>query len=273
MSGFRVHNRLRQITINQGGVAANAADAAANLTAISVADRPYLTAENFNNNVPSQGNEIDSINSALSSVGIYPPINPGRAISFQNQTAGTDLDLYLTEGGTSPKPLTKIATLTAGGAPFVWPISDTKYNFSGNFTTMPAGAAPPTYNAGPTLVEFGLNQVWTGSVPPLRDTFDISTVPPGIGTGVNDGPRGAATAASQAAGFSVQQSYNYNVGAQIVPPNVAPLPTQTVTCVETDGDCAQSIGFPNDTAFPKQQTGQAIGNYAVNFLDPVVSLP
>ena len=107
----------------------------------------------------------------------------------------------------------------------------------------------------------------------MRDTFDISNVPPGIGSGVNDGPRSAAVAASQAAGFSVQQSYNYNVGVQIVPPNLGVLPTQTVTVTQTDGDSPDSIGFPNDTAFPKQQTGEAQGNYLVSFLDPVVSLP
>ena len=141
---------------------------------------------------------------------------------------------------------------------------------------MPAGIPPPQYNAGPTIAEFGLNQYWHGATPPLRDTIDISTVPAGIGTGLNNGPRSAVVAASQAAGFTVQQSYNYNVGVQIVPPvggGIVLPPAFTVTCTATDGDSPQSIGYPNDTAVPKQQTRDAIDNYIVNFLDPVVSLP
>jgi hypothetical protein len=76
-----------------------------------------------------------------------------------------------------------------------------------------------------------------------------------------------------ASGFTGQKAYSYNVGAQIIPTSTGGLlPTQMVICTDTDGDCAQSIGYPNDTAFPKQQTGGATGSYTVNFLDPVVSL-
>jgi hypothetical protein len=99
----------------------------------------------------------------------------------------------------------------------------------------------------------------------MRDTFDISTVPGGLGSCCKNGPRSAAVAQSMASGFTGQKAYSYNVGAQIIP-------TSTGICTDTDGDCAQSIGYPNDTAFPKQQTGGATGSYTVNFLDPVVSL-
>jgi len=238
---------------------------------IAVSQQPFLTGENYNNNIPLQGNSIDNIYTALASAGAVGPIAPGRTITFNNNTSSTNIDLYLTVGGTNPQPLTKITTISVGNM-FVWPISDTKYNFSGNFTTMPAGVSPPQFNAGPTIAEFNLNQVWSGSVPEIRDTFDISTVPAGIGTKVNNGPRSLAVQISREAGFSVQQSFNYNVGIQIVPP-VGALPTQTVICNITNGDCPDSIGFPNDTAFPKQQTGGALGNYTVNCIDPVVGLP
>ncbi len=244
---------------------------------IAVGQQPFLTGGNYNNNSPliAQGNAIDNIYTALSNAGSIPPIKPGRTITFNNTTSSTNIDLYLTQGGTNPQPLTKIATINVSDM-FVWPISDTKYGFSGNFTTMPAGIVPPKFNAGPTLAEFGLNQVWSGATPEIRDTFDISTVPPGIDAKVNNGPRSTAVQISRSAGFSFQQSFNYNVGIQIIPPpttSVPPLPTQTVTCDVTNGDSPGSIGFPNDTAFPKQQTGDALGNYIVNFIDPVVTVP
>jgi len=192
-----------------------------------------------------------------------------RKVTFNNLTSATDVDLYLTVGGADPQPLALIDTIKVGDA-FIWNIPDIS-NWSGNFTTMPAGTPPPQYNAGPTLVEFGFNQIWSGMTPEIRDTFDISTVPPGIGTGANDGPRSLAVSLSRKAGFSDQQSYNYNVGMQIIPPSGV-LPTQIITCNVTNGDSPDSIGFPNDTSFPKQQTGSALGDYIVNFIDPVVAL-
>ncbi len=183
------------------------------------------------------------------------------------------MDLYLTVGGTNPQPIKMLATITTAGPDYVWPIPDDIYGWNGNFTTMPTGISPPQFNAGPTIAEFGLNQYWHGATPDMRDTFDISTVPPGIGTNVNNGPRSAAVAASREAGFTIQQSFNYNVGVEIVSSVVGGvLPTVTVTCTVTNGDSPDSIGYPNDTAVPKQQTGVATGDYTVNFLDPVVSL-
>ena len=67
------------------------------------------------------------------------------------------------------------------------------------------------------------------------------------------------------------------MGVQIVPPNMMPvgamvvLATQTVTCDTITGDSPGSIGFPNDTAFPKQQTGYALGNYQISFVEPVAT--
>ena len=171
---------------------------------IALSQRPFLTGENYNNNLPLQGNIIDNIYTALATAGAVGAIQPGRTVTFNNNTSSTNLDLYLTLGGTNPQPLTKITTINVGNM-FVWPISDTKYGLCGNFTTMPAGVTPPKSNAGPTLFEFGFNQVWSGDVPEIRDTFDISTVPPGIGNKANNGPRSLAVQVSREAGFSIQQ--------------------------------------------------------------------
>jgi hypothetical protein len=151
--------------------------------------------------------------------------------------------------------------------------------WNGNFTAFPTGT--PSL-AGGTIAEFGLNQLWSGFVPALRDTFDISTVPPGIGTLCNDGPHGFPPNTnncvyfSQQSGFGTQQSYGYNIGIQIIPPSTGSLVSQPVACVGVLGNSTNSIGFPNDTAYPKQQTIECLsapaGNYVVNFLDPVVSL-
>ncbi len=245
-----------------------------NTTAIAVSQQPYITSPNYSNNFPVAGNSIENLYRAVAAAGSLPPITPGRTITFHNGTAGTDLDLYLTVGGTNPQPIKMLATITTVGPDYVWPIPDDIYGWSGNFTTMPAGIPPPQFNAGPTNAEFGLNQYWHGATPDMRDTFDISTVPPGIGSSVDNGPRSAAVAASRAAGFTIQQSFNYNVGVEIVSSVVGGvLPTVTVTCTVTNGDSPDSIGYPNDTAVPKQQTGVATGDYTINFLDPVVSLP
>lgn len=249
-------------------------------TAIAINQQQYLKSTNIANqeSPPAPNNPNNNINSIfqiLAANALLTALPTGRTITFNNNTTATNLDLYLTVGGDHPEPLTKITTINYGGPAFVWDIPE-EYNWNGNFTTMPAGVSPPQYNAGPTIAEFGLNQVWAGATPDLRDTIDISTVPAGIGTGLNNGPRSAVVAASRKAGFSVQQSYNYNVGVQIVPPVGGPIvlpQAVTVTCTETNGDSADSIGYPNDTAVPKQQTRDAIGNYIVNFLDPVVTVP
>ena len=240
-------------------------------TELAINDQLHVSGSNYSNNVPLAGNSIENLYKVLATNGFITSITTGRTITFNNNTSSTNLDLYLTVGGSNPKPIALITTINVS-ASHVWSILDTIYNWNGNFTTMPAGSPVPKFNAGPTIAEFGLNQVWHGFTPEIRDTFDIRTVPAGIGTKANNGPRSLVVALSRAAGFSVQQSFNYNVGIQIVPPAGA-LPTQTVTCNVTNGDSPDSIGFPNDTAFPKQQTGGALGNYIVNFIDPVVSLP
>ncbi len=248
-----------------------------NTSAIAVGDQLYVKGDNYTNNDPSAGNSIHNLYQALAAASppIITAISPGRTITFKNNTSSTTLDLYVTVGGANPQPITLVTTINVGGM-HVWDISDTIYDWNGNFTVMPTGVSPPQFNAGPTVAEFGVNQLWHGFTPDMRDTFDISTVPPGIGTKVNDGPRSLAVQISRQAGFSKQQAFNYNVGIQIVPPattSVPPLPTVTVTCTATNGDSPGSIGFPNDTALPKQQTGDALGNYTVNFIDPVVTVP
>lgn len=202
------------------------------------------------------------------STGVAVPT--GRTITIQNQTSATTLDIYLTQGFPTPIAPTIIsgATGLAPSGSLIWDIPITQ-GWNGNFAAMPHGSP---IVSGVTLAEFGLNQLWSGATPPLRDTFDISTVPPGIGNQANNGPRATVVQLSRNSGYSVQQSYGYNVGISIVPP-VGSLPTQTVTCVAPDGNSAEAITFPNDTATPKQQTGQALGDYTLNFLDPVIPTP
>ncbi len=254
-----------QINLNTENTQIHTTDIAVSQSELTLNDN------NYSGDFPSAGNAMDNLFKVLDSNGLITSVQTGRTITFNNNTSATNLDLYLTEGGSNPKPLTKIATIAFGNNPFVFPIPNI-HNWSGNFTCLPAGAEVPKFNAGPTLAEFGLNQVWSGFTPEIRDTFDISTVPAGIGTNANNGPRSLVVQLSREAGFSIQQSFNYNVGVQIVPA-AGVLPTQTVTCNVTDGDSPDAIGFPNDTAFPKQQTGSATGNYTVNFLDPVVTVP
>lgn len=204
----------------------------------------------------------------------------GRMVTFNNLTSATTIDIYVTVGYPNAQAPTIIpgGGAVAPGAPSVmWPIPDTP-GWSGNFTAFVTGCP---VNSGSTLAEFGFNQLWSGATPPKRETFDISTVPPGIGTLCNNGPHGFPPGTqncvyfSRQSGFNTQQSFGYNIGMRITPPtSMAPLPSQTVTCIQSDGDCPQSIGYPNDTAYPKQQTIEWIEDegYTVDFLDPVVPL-
>lgn len=194
----------------------------------------------------------------------------GRKITFTNNTASTTLVLYLTEGYPSPSGPAPIATI-APTASHEWHIPSVN-GWNGNFRAFPVGQ---TLVAGSTQFEIGVNQFVSGQTL-LRDTFNISTVPPGLGTKAANGPRSYAVSVSLAAGYSQQQAYGYNVGMRVTPPASPPsppiiLPTQQVACTSTNGDCGGSVGFPNDTAFPKQQTGYAFGNYLVELLDPVAS--
>uniref|UniRef100_A0A6C0BMJ1 Uncharacterized protein n=1 Tax=viral metagenome TaxID=1070528 RepID=A0A6C0BMJ1_9ZZZZ len=201
-----------------------------------------------------------------------PPIPGGRTVTINNHTTSTTLDVYLTVGYPQASGPSLIGTLSPGSGTTTWNIPTT-LGWNGNFTAFPQGSHPVS---GATLAEFGFNQLWSGATPPLRDTFDISTVPPGIGTRCNDGPHSDCSELSRQSGFTTQQSYGYNVGIQIIPPTGGSLPSQTVTCTEANGDSPDSVGYPNDTAFPKQQTielqAAPAGNYIVNFLDPVKHL-
>jgi hypothetical protein len=217
-----------------------------------------------------------------------PDMKTGRTITHTNKT-NINLDLYVTIGGLNPEPLTKIATLTKNGGSHVFNILDYKdkkaigYNASYNFNVLPEGDKIPTYNAGPTLAEFGTNQIWASSTPNLRDTFDISCVPAGIGNLLcKDGQkcRDKAVNLSKKSGYTQQQAYNYNVGCEIIPPNGIKIPSgnlETVNVIKSKAPySSDAIGFPLDTAVPKQQTGSAIeteaGNYSVIWKGPIVSL-
>ncbi len=218
---------------------------------------------------------------ALSSSGQQaPPITQNRTITHYNQS-GQTIDLYLTLGNNG-STIQKIATISNGNN-YIFNIPNNIYNWIGNFNVLPTGNKCPNNNAGPTLAEFGLNQIWAGSNPPLRDTFDISTVPAGIGNLLcSDGQacRNQAVKLSQSTGlYTLQQSYNYNFGCKIVPPIGTQIPSgnlQTVICTNTLGYPSDAIGYPLDTALPKQQTGSAMpniaGNYCVYWVGPVVSL-
>ena len=132
---------------------------------------------------------IDNTVAQLNSGGAFAPFPGGRTVTFNNMTSATTLDIYVTEGYPNAKGATIIpgGTAVAPGAPgVVWPIPTTA-GWNGNFTVFPTGT--PVL-VGASLAEFGFNQLWSGAVPPLRDTFDISTVPPGIGTLCSDGPHG-----------------------------------------------------------------------------------
>ena len=197
-----------------------------------------------------------------------------RKVIFNNMTSATTLDIYVTEGFPNAHGPTIIpggAAFAPGATPVEWDIPATQ-GWNGNFTAFPTGA---TLVVGSTLAEFGFNQFWHGSVPPERETLDLSTVPPGIGRKCNDGPRENCVQISRQSGFSTQQSFGFNVGMSIIPPTSIMLPSETVTCTAANGDSAGSIGFPNDTKFPKQQTIDYISTegYTINLLDPVISLP
>ncbi len=222
---------------------------------------------------------IDNTLSNLISGGVFDAFPAGRTVTFNNMSSST-LDIYVTVGYPNAKGATIITggTAVAPGAPgVIWPIPTTA-GWSGNFTVFPTGD-PVT--VGATLAEFGFNQLWTIGPPSMRDTFDISTVPPGIGTLCSDGPHGFpppfppnpagsnpnCVYFSLQSGFSTQQSQGYNVGMRIIPPTGT-----TVTCTESNGDSPDSVGYPNDTAVPKQQTIELTGSYTVDLLDPVLAL-
>jgi hypothetical protein len=79
------------------------------------------------------------------------------------------------------------------------------------------------------------------------------------------------------------QSQSYNVGIQVIPPTPPTGPSYpalqeagpywppvTVIANDLDGNCAQAITYPNDTALPKSQVGYAQGSYIINIVDPTV---
>jgi len=244
----------------------------------------------FLSNARYQNLNLRSLTTISSSNGDTPIMIKGRTITHINNTS-IPLDLYMTQGGANPLPITLLTTLQPNGQngdSYIFNILDYDsstppnpigYNLSYNFNVLKSGDPIPQYNAGPTLAEFGTNQIWSGFIPELRDTFDISCVPAGIGNLLcNNGQqcRDQAVNLSFQAGYTQQQAYNYNVGCQIIPPSGTAIPTGNLSTVSVTDSTApylsQAIGYPLDTANPKQQTGSASGNYTVNWISPVVSL-
>ena len=90
-------------------------------TDIAVNTRVHVSGSNYSNNppvmspYPTSGNALDNIYRALAAGDIPPPIISGRTITFTNNTASTNLDLYLTVGGTNPQPIALIASSIASG--------------------------------------------------------------------------------------------------------------------------------------------------------------
>jgi hypothetical protein len=213
---------------------------------------------------------LSNLTSFIAAGDPLPSFPTGRTITLTNLSS-VAIDVYLTVGYPTSSGATLLTTLsTSGGeSTLVWDIPSV-YGWSGNFAGYVSGTGP---FQGSTLAEFGLNQVWTGFSPVFRDTFDISTVPPGIGSSYPNGPRSSCVALSQQNGFSVQQSYGYNVGIEIIPSNAGSLEFQTVTCTSTNGDSDDAVTYPNDTAYPKQQTVECLNNasYTVNFKNPTFS--
>jgi len=237
----------------------------------------------FFKNTNYQNLNLRSLTYIANSASSTPPMVIGRTITHTNKTQ-ISLDLYVTIGGSSPVGITLLTTLGPTGS-YVFNILDYNsgspvgYNASYNFNVLKSGDPIPQYNAGPTLAEFGTNQIWTGFTPELRDTFDISCVPAGIGNLLcNNGQscRNQAVNLSLLAGYTQQQAYNYNVGCQIIPPTGTAIPAGNLSTVSITDPTApylsQAITYPLDTAVPKQQTGSAAGNYTVNWINPVVSL-
>jgi hypothetical protein len=251
-------------------------------------------------NVTPQSNYemIQSIIESLQAYGLYTTTespNPpsSRTVTFNNLVSTTAINVYVTVGGTNPSGPTLLTTLPATSGTHVWNIPNT-LNWSGNFQFWPVTSGPTTQpQAGSTLIEMGLNQKWKG-LTELRDTFDISEVPPGLGSEFANGPRDGAIAFSAANGFNTQQSQGYSVGLTITPPNSSvsgqpALPTfpsstipyntvgpaQNTWATSANYNAIGAITYPNDTlntnptGFPlvtiyKQQTGYAVGNYVVD---------
>jgi hypothetical protein len=220
----------------------------------------------------NSGTGLNDITTALTAYGLVHQTISGRTVTFTNQSS-VPVNLMITYGSPAPGGPNLLTTLDTTGtySSFVWDIPTTlngDYTFNVWAIPMPKQYTP-AYN-GYTQVEFGFNQTYPDPSN-LRDTFDISTVPPGIGSLYNNGPRNSTVVYSASQGYSTQQSHGYNAGFQIVPP-ANTLPTQTVTCAQLDGNSAEAVTFPNDTAYPKQQTIMGTGSYTVYIQNPVVTV-
>lgn len=197
------------------------------------------------------------------------------------------MDVFVTKGvNGKPAEAPKLLKTLKEGESLIWQIPnpatdpDLRINWNGNFFAVPSNSSGTTNPRAYTLAEFDFNALPPKGDKLYRDSFDISTVPPG--DSVNNfpnGPRSAVVAASLKDGFTQQEAYGYNVGIGITPLKTKPDPDEglpagmAVSCAQLNGECKQSIQLPNDTAVPKQQTIAAMGDYAVDFYAPVAQHP
>lgn len=222
---------------------------------------------------------VDTFNVVPAQVIDTPPLT-GRTVTFTNNTGST---FNLWTANNQSNVVTLLVNQFEDGDSYIFNIPDVgtlpspNTFWSGNFGLLPLTSSWIDY-VGITLAEFTFNAptVISASNIQYRDTFDISNVPPGIGSQFPNGPRSSCVTVSCQAGYKQQQAYGYNVGIQIVPPTSGISPaSQTVTANSTNGSSPDSIGFPNDTAVPKQQTilPNSPGNYNVYFTTPVATWP
>ena len=155
----------------------------------------------------SEHNMLLSIVNTLNSYGLmnYSQVFSGRTFTFVNLTTNSPaLELYVTVGGVG-NVLTSLGVFPGtGSVNAITYAIPTAIGWTGNFQVWPVGMLPVN-ELGATLFEISVNeQVYDHStVPPtllpLRDDWDISTVPPNIPVPqLNCGPRDQAVAVSYA---------------------------------------------------------------------------
>jgi len=124
-----------------------------------------------------------SINNLLHNYGLakHAPIFTGRTLTFTNLTTDSPtLELYVTIGGVG-NTLKKIHTFNGTGPSSSWTTSIPDIiGWTGNFQVWPVGFLP-TDQLGANLFEIAVNEQVVnadGELLPLRDDWDITTVPP-----------------------------------------------------------------------------------------------
>ena len=193
-----------------------------------------------------------------------------------------NVDLYVMYEGNNPQPPKFITTLNYHvGVALRIPDYDLNHNPIGynakfKYFILKHGQKMPKTYEGITFVEFNTNQIYLGLDPNLRDTFNISCIPAGIGVNnilCDNGQccRNKALELSREVGYTKQQSYSYNYGVTINPSAGTNIPSGnllSVSCLNPKGYPSEAVGYPLDIGLPKQQTGNALTNYEVIFSLP-----